>query len=47
MKDLERRYTGGIVEMRGLPGDGAVLVGHGAVFNQETVIGASFRDLTL
>lgn len=47
MKDLERRYTAGIIEMRGLPGDGAVLVGHGAVFNQETVIGGAFREMVL
>ena len=45
MKDCERRYIADLIEMRGLPGDGATLVGHGAVFNQETTIAGAFREM--
>lgn len=45
MRDFERRYVSDAVEMRGLPGGGAVLVGHAAVFNREAVIAGVFREL--
>jgi HK97 family phage prohead protease len=38
VNNLERRYVSDSIEMRGLPGQGAVLAGHAAVFNQEAVI---------
>jgi HK97 family phage prohead protease len=44
MKNLERRYVTDTLEMRGLPGQGAVLAGHAAVFNEETQIMAAFRE---
>ena len=45
MKEVERRYTADVIEMRGLPGQGATLIGHGAVYDQETIIGGMFREV--
>jgi HK97 family phage prohead protease len=47
MKDFERRYLADVIEMRGLPGDGAVLIGHGAVFNEVTTIAGAFREVVM
>lgn len=47
MKDMERRYISDAIEMRGLPGQGAVLTGHAAVFDAIVNLYGSFREQIL
>lgn len=44
MKQRERRCVADALEMRGTIGEGAVLTGHAAVFDQETVIAGWYAD---
>ena len=44
-EQIERRYIpDATIEMRGVPGSGAVLAGHAAVFNEETIIYGAWRE---
>jgi uncharacterized protein len=44
VKDAERRYVASPIEMRGMPGQGATLIGHAAVFNAIVTFEQWFRE---
>lgn len=47
MKNLERRMATGNVELRGAEGTPKTIVGYGAVYGKETVIGGLFREIIM